>query len=396
MKVLMIGFNIQEDVFPLGLTYLKGYASQFHSDVEFKIKEFSFGNRFNYDTNANIELKIISYVLHEKPDLVCFSCYIWNSRMIKNICNALKKISDVKIALGGAEVDNSFRDYCDYLMLGEGELKFKELIDHIKNGKEWSEDEKLVENLDEIPFPYRFHEGKKDYVAVRIETSRGCPYSCGYCNYAERKYREYSIEYLEKGVKYLFENYTFRNLTIIDATFNLNKDRMKKVLDIIKKYSKKVKVNMELKPELLDEEVIDIMKKSKLKIGCELGIQSISKDVLKGSKRPFDIEKIKECLELLNNSRIAYKIDMMYGLPNDNFFKFLRTVNFIMKYSKQKQLPAHHFMVLNNTALCSDKESIRYLDTTSSMVLKTNSQGPLDLYKQKLFIDMINKKVKKR
>lgn len=396
MKILMIGFNIQEDVFPLGLTYLKGYASQFHDDVEFKIKEFSFGNRFNYDTNANIELKIISYVLHEKPDMVCFSCYIWNSRMIKNICNALKKISDIKIALGGAEVDKSFKDYCDYLMLGEGEIKFKELIDHLKTEKKWSEKEKIVEDLDNIPFPYKYHEGKKDYVAVRLETSRGCPYSCGYCNYAERKYREYSIEYLENAIKYLFKNYTFRNLTIIDATFNLKKDRMKQVLDIIKKYSKKVKVNMELKPELLDKEVIDIMKESKLRIGCELGIQSISKDVLKGSKRPFDIEKIKESLSLLNKSRIAYKIDMMYGLPNDNFFKFLRTANFIMKYSKQKQLPAHHFMVLNNTSLNCDNNCTRYLDTTSSMILKTNSQGPLDLYKQKLFIDMINKKVKKR
>ncbi len=388
MKILMIGFNVQENIFPLGLSYLKSYALKFHPDVEFKIKEFGFGNRFTYDTNANIELQIISYIMMEKPDLVCFSCYIWSGQIIKNICHALKKISKIKIALGGAEVDDSFNEYCDYLVKGEGEIKFKEIVDSLK-GKGWNNECKTVKNLDEIPFPYKNYNGKNHFSAVRIETSRGCPYSCKYCHYARKENREFSIEYLKENIKYLFENYKFRNLTILDANFNINKKRMKEILTIISNHSKKVIVNFELKPELIDSEVISIIQDSKLDVNCELGLQSVDKEVLDECERVYDLEKIKKGLSLLNNTGIKYKIDMMYGLPKDNFFKFLRTINFIKKHSRQKRVPAHHFKVLNNTKF---KDCIRYLDNSSSMAIKTDTQNALDFYKEKLFIDLLNYK----
>ncbi|MFC1691792.1 cobalamin-dependent protein [Nanoarchaeota archaeon] len=179
----MIGFNVQEDVFPLGLSYLKNYAAKFHPDVEFEIKEFGIGNRFDYDTNKNIELQTMSYILLKKPDLVCFSCYIWSGNLIKNLCTALKKVSDIKIAVGGVEANPSFKECSDYLILGEGEIKFKEIIDSLK-GEPFIESEKYVENLDDIPFPYRNWSGKKEFVVARIETTRGCPYNCKYCYYA--------------------------------------------------------------------------------------------------------------------------------------------------------------------------------------------------------------------
>lgn len=386
MKVLMIGFNIQEDVFPLGLSYLKNYAAKYHNDVEFNIREYCFGNRSDHDSNANIELRAMSEILIEKPDLVCFSCYIWNSKIIKNICKALRKMSDIKICLGGVEVDDSFEDYCDYLVKGEGEVKFKEVIDSLK-GSSYSENEKIVENLDELPFPYIDYEGKKEFSVARIETTRGCPYNCKYCNYAMRECREFSLDYLKENIKYLFDNFKFKNLTILDANFNINKTRMKEILKIIKGCSRKVIVNFELKPELIDSEVVSIIKDSGLNINCEIGLQSIDKEVLSQCDRMYDLEKVKKGLNLLNENNVRYKIDMMYGLPKDNFFKFLRTVNFIIKYSKQKQLPAHHFKVLNNTKYSG---CIRYLNDTSSMIIKTDSQDVVDLYKQKLFLDVIN------
>jgi radical SAM superfamily enzyme YgiQ (UPF0313 family) len=386
MNVLMIGFNVQEDIFPLGFSYLKGYASQFHPDVAFEIKEFMFGNRCGYDTNATIELQTISYVLMKKPDLVCFSCYIWNNAMIKNICRALKKLSNVKIAVGGVEIDDGFREHCDYLIKGEGELKFKEVIDAMK-GASWSEEERIVENLDDIPFPYREYSGNKKVTVVRLETARGCPFKCNYCHYAEKNLREYSLEYLEKNIQYLFDNFEFKHLTITDGTFNIKKERMKKILGFISSCSKKVIVHCELKPELIDEDVVKIIKESGLRVHCELGLQSVDEDVLKACDRAFDLKKIEKALSLLNKSNIVYKIDMMYGLPKDTFFKFLRTANFIMKHSRQKQLPAHHFMVLNNTKY---KHCVRYIENASSMIIQTDTQNALDFYKEKVFIDMIN------
>ena len=386
MKIFLIGFNIQTSIFPLGLTYLKSYASRFYPDDIFVIKEFAFGNKLNHDINKNLELQVISYILSESPDVVCFSTYIWSGELVRNVCSALKKISDIKIILGGPEIDSSYSSYADFLVIGDGEEQFVDALDSLHG----SDTEHTISILDDIPFPYKYHSGNTDYAAIRIETARGCPFSCAYCNYANRKYREFSMDYLEENIKYLFENYTFRNLTILDANFNLKKERMRAILNLISRYASDQKINFELKPELIDEEVISIIKDSRLKIFCELGLQSVSNDVLVESQRPYDLDKVKTGLDLLNRNNIPYKIDLMYGLPRDNFYRFLRTVNFIKKYSRQRGVPAHHYMLLNNSQNASSCK--RMLDDNSSMVISTDTQDVLDLYQQKLFIDMINKR----
>lgn len=396
MKILLIGFNVQEDIFPLGLSYIKEYSNKFHPEVDISIKEFAFGTRFKHDTNRTLELQAIAYILQKKPDLVAFSCYIWNHEMVKSVIRAIKKIEpNIKTAIGGVEITDK-EENCDFTIIGEGEVALKEIIDHLKGERDFKEIHNLhghecqiVEILDEIPFPYT---GKGKHISVRIETQRGCPYSCEYCYYAKVKCREFSIEYLEKNIKILFENYEFKHLTILDANLNTNKKRMKEVLDIISLYAdKNLYVNFELKPELIDEESIKLLNSYKFRIRSELGLQSTDEEVLKECRRPFNLEKVKNGLELLNRSKVKYKIDLMYGLPKDNFFKFLTSLEFVLKHSNQKDVPTHHFMLLNNTDFMQKKDLLRYDEKNSSMVIKTCSEDAKDFYKTKLFLDLLSK-----
>lgn len=415
MKILLIGFNVQQDIFPLGLSYLKAYAKKFYPGLDIRIKEFGFGHRFSYDINKNIELAAISYILMQKPDLIAFSCYIWGSEAIKEICKTIKKINPkIKIMLGGADInEKSINEYIDFIISGEGEIAFKEIIGHLngkikieeirniiykKDNKIIKNQETQIENLDEIPFPYSVAE-KKEYAAVRIETSRGCPFGCKYCLYAKMaKVRNFSIDYLDKNIGVLFSKFKFRNLTILDANLNLDKERMKQILEIIDKNAKtydKITVNLELKPELIDKECVKIMENCSFRISIELGLQSTNKEVLKEANRPYDLEKVKQALRLLDNSKIKYKIDLMYGLPKDNFFKFLNSTRFILNNAKkQNSISAHHFMLLNNTKFYHENSAQRLSEDNSSMVIKTNSQNVLDLYKTKLFVEMINEELK--
>jgi len=399
----MIGFNVQKDVFPLGLSYLKSFSLKKHADVEFKIKEFGFGNRFHYDANRSIELKVINYILLYKPELVVFSSYVWSGEVVKKICRAVKICNPkIKTLIGGVEVvKEDLNEFIDYIITGEGELAFSNLISYLKkeipinkvNNLIHSTGEnknKNINNLDDIPNPYETWEGKKEFEAVRIETARGCNFGCKYCHYAKKDFREFSIGYLKKSIKYLFDNFNFRNLTILDAHFNIDKKRMKKILDIIESNIKgKLRVNFELKPELIDKEVISVISKRKFKISCELGLQTIDKNVIDACNRPFAIEKVKNGLKLLDESKINYKIDLMYGLPEDNFYKFLRSLNFLTTYSSQKTVPAHHFMVLNNTDF---SKCVRYDPNNSSKVIKTDTQDCTDFYKIQMFLNMINKR----
>ncbi|MBW2997908.1 B12-binding domain-containing radical SAM protein [Candidatus Woesearchaeota archaeon] len=413
MKALFIEFNIQESVFPLGLMYIKKYLEKHHTDLDVSIKQFSFGKRFSYDINKNLELKVLAYILQEKPDIVAFSSYIWNAEIINNITRAIKLNSDIKVVIGGVEVNPKNNSHADYIIEGEGEVAFKELIDSIKgnlsiedvssliykkDGVIVKNECKTIENLDELPFPYLDNE-KKDYASVRIESSRGCAFNCNYCFYAKVKAREFSLDYIEKGLKYLFENYEFRNLTFLDANFNVKEDRMFKILDMVeenvKLHQKEITLHLEFKPELMNQEMIDKLSKYSFKIFLEMGLQSTDEEVLKTCNRPFNKEKVRENLQFLNNTEIDYKIDLMYGLPSDTFMKFLNSAKFILNNAvKQTNLRAHHFMLLNETGFFNDKTICRFNEENSSMVIKTNTQNSLDLYKTKLFIDQINKELK--
>lgn len=251
MKVMLISFNIQEDIFPLGLMYLKSYAEEHGTTAEIIAKEFSYGNRFTYDVNKNIEQQILSYFLFHKPDIIAFSSYIWSIEIIKQLSRSLKFVlPNVKILLGNVEATkDALGANMDFIMSGESEISFLEFLEFSEGKKLLSEvtnlsyidstdllitnSSSLIEDLDDIPFPYRYYPDSK-INAVRIETSRGCPYNCNFCNYAERSgMRYFSLSYLKKNIAYLFDHYDFKNLTLLDANFNINVERMKNILEII-------------------------------------------------------------------------------------------------------------------------------------------------------------------
>jgi len=400
MKILIIGFNVQADVFPLGPAYLKTYAQQYHPEIEIEIKEFSFGNRYSYETNKNVELQALSYILLTKPDVVAFSSYIWSGEMVQDFAKAIKQINpNIITVIGGVEAVKE--EGIDFVIKGEGEIAFKELIDHLKGERKLEDVHNLndapqvsIETLDDLPFPYKINL-KKDYDVVRLETARGCIFNCNFCHYAQPPLRYFSLDYLKENIAYLFENYTFRNLTILDANFNTDKDRMFKILDFIAEYAaKNLKVHFELRPELLDEESAKKLSTYNFKIATELGLQSTDEEVLKTANRPTNLNKVKEALSLLEKYHLNYKIDLMYGLPKDNFFKFLESMKFvILNAPTQNKVVAHHYMQLNNTTFAED-DITRITPEHSSMVIKTDTQNVLDLYKTKLFVDMINEELK--
>lgn len=409
MKILLLGFNVQQDIFPLGLAYIKGYAES-KLDVDIEVKEFPFGNNFNYDTNNTIEQQVMSYILLKKPDILGFTGYIWSIKILKNIAKAIKAINpNIKIIIGGSEVNKDALGAIDYVIYGEGEIAFTKLLKFLNNEIKIEDVPNIIykdkneiktnrreeiDDLDKIPFPYR-QQFKTKYPVIKIETTRGCIFNCKYCNYAKTKNRNFSIGYLQKNIKYLFENYDFSILTIIDANLNADKKRMISILDIIEEQvqnkEKRLRVNMELKPELIDEELVLKLKEYTFSIKTELGLQSTDTEVMKACNRPFDLLKVKNALALLDRTKIKYKIDLMYGLPKDNFFKFLNSIDFVLKNSKkQNKIVAHHNMVLNNTDFYSEGLK-RFHENRSSMAIQTHTQNILDFYKTKLFIDLLNK-----
>lgn len=415
MKILLLAFSVQHDIFPLGLHYLKDYAHKHHPDVEIVMREFSFGNRVSYETNKNIEIQALADLALEKPDVVAFSCYIWSADLIRDFIRSIKRLHPtMKIILGGVEASESLlTPDIDFIICDEGEIAFKECIDYWKgripkeqvhNVTYLNNDKKqknpLIEmkNLDEIPFPYITPQDR-EYAVVRLETARGCLFDCHFCHYAKPTLRYFSLDYLQKNILLLFENYIFQNLTILDANFNSDKERMFLILDIIeeqvKKHNRILKLHCEMRPELIDDKTVQKLEAYSFKIDIELGLQSTDPAVLKEINRPTHLGKVALALDMLSKSKkINYKIDLMYGLPGDTFYKFLNSAKFLLAHAtKQHKLVAHHSMLLNNTVLFEKKTAQRYSETSSSMIIQTATQNIVDLYKTKLFVDMVNKEL---
>jgi len=187
-NVLLCTLNAKYIHSSLALRYLQAYC-QAHTEFDLKIKEFT----INQNTSD-----IMAEIYVNQPNVLGFSCYIWNIKQILELCNDYRKVAPATvIVLGGPEVSYDAEQiladnpYLDYIVRGEGEETFKELLWAINgelpldsvSGITYREgdqihrnaDRKWITNLDEIPFPYKDELDKLGDRIVYYESSRGCP-----------------------------------------------------------------------------------------------------------------------------------------------------------------------------------------------------------------------------
>ena len=138
-------------------------------------------------------------IISEKPDVVAFSCYIWNVTKTLELCSLIKEKYNCLIVLGGPEVAYRPKDvlskynFADFVLSGEGEWTFPDFLDNLNgdlscvSGLAYRKDGEIItvpqkEYSDNPPSPYcdEFFESLNGRICY-IETSRGCPYRCAFC-----------------------------------------------------------------------------------------------------------------------------------------------------------------------------------------------------------------------
>src|SRR3989338_3048292 len=176
--------------------------------------------------------------------------------------------ADYKMALE----DKSF----DYAVVGEGEESFYELIKCLSEGGnldglkgvayrhngsyQYQPRLEYIEDLDSIPHPAwdlikldnyfdsrRLSIGNPLQVEIRavpIFTSRGCPFGCYYChNLFGKSVRFRSADNVLQELEYLVSKYGVKEIEILDDVFNIDKDRAKRICDLIIERGIKIKIN---------------------------------------------------------------------------------------------------------------------------------------------------------
>lgn len=356
MKILLTSLNSKFIHTNLAIRYLK---SMVHEYVECKILEFTINQRIE---------KITYKLLKEDYDILGFSTYIWNIEESLKVASNIKKAKpNIKIIFGGPEVSydvkNFLKDnpFVDFVISGEGEEVFKEFILLVKNKLSYSnlkglsyrhnedfvinDELRIVENLNIIPSPYQTIIKKDDLKKefenkiIYYESSRGCPFNCGFClSSTIKKTRYFALDRVKQDIK-LFLNLKVKQVKFIDRTFNANKVHFYDILQFIKDNDNGItNFHFEVVASLMDDECIEFLNDSRKNLfQLEIGVQSTNPESMKAVGRNLEFEKIKYVVKKLDEKgNIHQHLDLIAGLPFEDYNSFAKSFDNVYSIGAEK------------------------------------------------------------
>ena len=340
MKILLAACNAKYIHSNLAVYNLKSCSGEYSSSVV--VKEYTI-NQIRDDILKDIYL--------EQPDVVCFSCYIWNISFVRELVPDLKKIlPQVEFWAGGPEVSYDAVEFLKKnpvffgVMVGEGEETFHELAGYYierkpetlsgirgvafrdeNKGRDivhtgWRE----LMDLSKVPFAYSNLTEFKNRI-IYYESSRGCPFSCSYClSSIDKKLRFRDIGLVKKELQFFIDN-KVPQVKFVDRTFNCKHDHAMEIWRYITENDNGItNFHFEISADLLRAEELALMKTMRPGlIQLEIGVQSTNPQTIKAIRRTMDFEKLKGIVEQIHSfGNIHQHLDLIAGLPYEGYESF--------------------------------------------------------------------------
>lgn len=318
------------------------------------------------------------------PFMVAFSCSVWNMEYNKALAKRIKeKYPQCIIVFGGHSVSEDGKlleaeSYIDILMFGEGETVFSKLLLNLskgdfkvtsdiayrENGSIIRTERTLCEDLSELPSPYlsgifdKIIEENKgmEFLSV-LETNRGCPYSCAYCDWcAGKKMRFFPIEKVQKEIQWLSENkiaYCF----CADSNFGMF-DRDIEIADMLIEAKKKNGYPEVFRPcyeKNSDERVFRIcsaLNSVGMDKGATMAYQTLSDEALKNiGRKNLTMEHFSSLMKKYNKAGIPTYSELILGLPGETKESFCKGMCRLLENGQHNSLSVYHCEALPNSDL---------------------------------------------
>jgi radical SAM superfamily enzyme YgiQ (UPF0313 family) len=374
-KVLLVqpNFRIGGESFtgywlPYSVGCLWSYASQYSRIVD------------NFELNDLIYRRedperLVNRV--DDSDIAFFSCYMWNWEYNKHIAQLLKSRNpNCKIIFGGPQVTNRPEEerflenhpYVDAISLNEGEITFVEILESVLDNVELKSVYKggRVDELD-IPSPYLtgvFDKIMSDNPDVvwngTLETNRGCPFACTFCDWGSLTYakiRKFPMPKVIAELTWMSEK-QIEYVTIADANFGVFTDRD---LAVTEKLVELQKLNHF--PKVVDatwyknssDEILEIVKKfisSGFNRGLTLSVQSMDMDVLTEiRRRNMEISDLKMIFDKCNKENIPSYTELILGLPKETFNSWRRGICEVIEAGQHNAIESWLAQLLENAEM---------------------------------------------
>lgn len=374
MKVILTTLNAKYIHTSLAIRYLKSYSER---DFDIELAEY---------TIKDLAMNIVSDLFGRKPDVVGFSCYIWNIEETIKLVQMLRKVlPEVKLVLGGPEVSYDTEYWMrripevDFIVVGEGEETLHHLLTelsttqkyHFVYGLAYRKEEEVVVmpprpklELDRIPSPHRFEEDLEALSkrVVYFETSRGCPFSCQFClSSIEVGVRYFDMERTKADLLYLIESGA-KLIKFVDRTFNIKRDYAMEIFQFLIDHHQGCVFQFEITADIMRPEVLDFLAEHAPPgvFRFEIGVQSTNETTNELIRRRQNFTKLTRTVTKIKESgKIDQHLDLIAGLPEEDYASFRQTFNDVFAL-RAEELQLGFLKMLRGTGMRRDAEKYGY------------------------------------
>ena len=297
----------------------------------------------------------------ESPDAVGITTMTFTLIDVLKSADAIKKTNQkIKIILGGPHPhiypeETIKLKNVDYVVLGEGEIPLKNLLDNFNDIKKLRETkglvfvddnkivntgrQELIENLDILPFPARHLTPYKKYISslakrfpvTTMFTSRGCPYKCLFCDRPHwgKIFRARSAKNVVDEIKEC-EKMGIKEIFIYDDTFGIDRRRVLDICSQIKNRGIKISWDIRTRVNTVDEKILKNLKEA----GCQrihYGVEAGTQKILNVLRKGITIEMAKKAFEETRKTGIQTLGYFMLGSPEETKEDIAETIKLAKK-----------------------------------------------------------------
>jgi putative methyltransferase len=358
--------------FPYSVATIWAYVQQFEWVTDnFELKELLFKRETPQELLDRID----------EPHIFCFSNYVWNYEYNKKVAEAIKeKYPDCLISFGGPQVTKRPKEkklfeknpFIDTISLGEGERNFLTLLEDYQTDS--VKQMYAFDRLQELDFPSPYGMGLFEKMIqdnpgyqwnAVLETNRGCPFKCTFCDWGNLTYskiKKFNLERIFEDLEWMGKHKIGYGI-IADANFGCFKERdmyiTEKMVEVQQKYGYPETVDASWYKNLT-KEVIDIVKKfveNGFNRGFSLSLQSMNEETLVSIERAnMKLNQFGDILDLCNEQQIPSYSELILGLPHETKETWLSGLCKLIESGQHNSIESWLTQMLENSQLNQERE----------------------------------------
>lgn len=379
----------------------------------------------------------------KEPNVVAFSNYMWNYKFNLKLAQALKKkFPDVCIIFGGHQIADTEQwlkenEFVDFAIFGEGEVVFSQILGKLCGDKAFDEipnisfrkngeiikthDEKICMDINTIPSPYlsgffdQIVRNNTDKFAAVIETTRGCPYHCAYCDWGDYDlpFRRFSKDRVLQEIKWIAEN-KIVFVVFADSNFGMvesDNEIVDAFIDAKKTYGYPKAIEMAF-AKFSSERIFEMNKKiyeNNMSRGATLSMQTLSPAALKNIGREnMTRENFSDLMKLYSGHNIPAYTELILGLPGETYESFCEGIDYLLDngqhnsihvfccevlpnalMGKKEYIEKHGIQTLKRDFVLRNGENAQGMSGSSEIIVGTNDMGRDDFVRALLYSFLI-------